>query len=458
MRRQFTDYLVAWKDSLNRKPLIIRGARQVGKSYIVKKFAQKHFTDIITLNFEEQEELRQVFQTYNTEQIILNLETLFGKKIIANHTLLFFDEVQACPNAIIALRYFYEKHPQLHIIAAGSLLDHALNNMKSSMPVGRVEFAYMYPMSFYEFLWALGENLSVEYLQNYTLKQEIPLAIHNKLLELIRVYYIVGGMPEAVKIYAKSKSILEVHKVHESLIRSLEYDFSKYGTSSQRDIMNRLLNYIPKTIGNKFKYVNFDNSIRSNTIRDALHLMKMSRLIHFIHSSKSSDIPLQYGVNEKVFKLVFLDIGLSNHILKLRLTDISNESIFNEGSLAEQFVGQELFTLPPCYLDHAIYYWTREKRNSEAELDYLLESGRTVIPIEVKAGKIGKLKSLQIYVSEKKIEKAIRFYANPPSAVISETSIKVDKKIQEVKYQLLSLPFYLIREAERLIQELKMKS
>jgi len=451
MKRFFTEYLESWKNRKHRKPLIVRGARQVGKTYTIEEFGTNYFTEIIKINFEETSELKNFFLTNNVEQIILNLEIYFGKKIALSETLLFLDEIQTCPEAIGTLRYFFEKTPELSIICAGSLLDHILNDLQYSMPVGRVEFAYMYPLSFYEFLYANNEESLVEFLKNYTLKQEIPQPFHDKLMKLVRLYFMIGGMPEAVKAYADTKSFIDVERIHESIIKSLEFDFSKYGTRSQQISMTKLLNYLPRVTGQKFKYVNFDNTIRSDAIRKSLDLLSMSRIIKLVHNTKATAIPLEHGALDKVFKTLFLDIGLSNHILKLRLTNLENINLFNEGSLAEQFIGQELLCLPPYFTENNIYYWMREKRNSEAEIDYLTQSGNQIIPIEIKAGKSGTLKSLQIFVTEKKLDKAIRFNSDTPSLVQVETSIKINKEMKIVNYRLISLPFYLAQEFSRFV-------
>jgi len=451
MKRFFTEHLRDWKNRTHRKPLIVRGARQVGKTYTIDEFGKNYYEDVVKVNFEENPELKQFFQTNDVEKIIQNLEIYFGKKIQITDTLLFLDEIQICPEAIVTLRYFYEKMPGLHIITAGSLLDHTLNELQYSMPVGRVEFAYMYPLCFYEFLMANDEELLIEFLKNYEISQDIPQPIHNKLIDLVRQYFLIGGMPEAVKVFTETKSVINTVNIHESIIKSLEFDFSKYGTRSQQNMMTRLLRYIPKITGQKFKYVNFDNTIRSDAIRKALDLLSKSRIIHLVHNTKASGVPLEHGVVEKVFKTLFLDIGLSNHILKLRLTDLEDINLSNEGSLAEQFIGQELLCSPPYFTENDIYYWTREQRNSSAEIDYVIQSGNMVIPIEVKAGKTGTLKSLQIYVIEKKLNKALRFNTDMPSTVQVDTSIKISKTIKQVNFQLISLPFYLVREFNRFL-------
>ncbi len=227
MKRNFEKYLNKWKNKSNRKPLIIRGARQVGKTYTVERFAIQNYEVFIKINFEEKPELKEFFQTNDITQIKQNLEIYFGQKIVPNKTLLFLDEIQVCPEAITTLRYFYEKSPEIHIIAAGSLLDHTLNNLRYSMPVGRVEFGYMYPLDFYEFLDAIGKSSLVEFLINYNLNEKIAPAIHNKLLEQVRLYYLVGGMPETVKVFTNENSFVDVENVHESIIKTLEYDFGR---------------------------------------------------------------------------------------------------------------------------------------------------------------------------------------------------------------------------------------
>ena len=453
MKRNFEEYLKKWKSKSARKPLIIRGARQVGKTYVVEQFGKQNYDVFIKVNFEEKPELKDFFQTNDVNQIKQNLEIYFEQKIVPNKTLLFLDEIQACPQAIITLRYFYEKNPELHVIAAGSLLDHTLNNLKYSMPVGRIELGYMYPLDFYEFLDALGKNSLVEFLKNYDLKENIPPAIHNKLLEQVRLYYLAGGMPEAVKVFINENSFAEVENVHESIIKTLEYDFGKYGTRKDQENLVKTLRYLPKSIGKKFKYRNVAEDERTENIKRAVNLLRMSRIVHFVYNTTASKVPLESGVKEKVFKPIFMDIGLANHILKLRLLNVKNLITENEGDLAEQFVGQQFLTMFPKFIDAQLYYWQREKRNAESEIDFVSENENRIIPIEVKAGKTGSLKSLHIYIAEKKLNQAVRFNIDFPSKAEISHTVKIGATTKDVKYQLLSLPLYLVREYGRLIGE-----
>ena len=450
MIRDFDNYLKQWKDRPNRKPLIIRGARQVGKTYAVESFASEHYEHFVKVNFEETPEVKEFFETNDVAKIIRNLEIFYGKKIDKQNTLLFLDEIQACPSAIKTLRYFYEKLPALSVIAAGSLLDHALNKINYSMPVGRVEFAYMHPMNFYEFLNAIDEKEVVEYLKRYELKDTVPEAIHNKILELLRLYYFVGGMPEAVKVFAKTDSLTDVEIVHESIVRSLEYDFGKYGNRTEQDLLIKLLRYLPRSVGKKFKYTKAIEGERTERIKRALNLLRLSRIVHLVYSSTSSKIPLDSGVNEKLFKAIFLDIGLANRIMHVRLLNIKQLITSNEGDLAEQFIGQQLLASVPHYIDGQLYYWQRERRNSEAEIDYVIEVNNEILPIEVKAGKTGRLKSLHLYMAEKGLDVAVRFNLDVPSVVDVKQRIITTSETKSAEYKLISLPLYLVQEVGRL--------
>ena len=451
MKRNFESYLINWKNRKNKKPLLIRGARQIGKTFTIEAFAENNYTNLIKLNFEEKPELKDFFKTNDVIDIKQNIESYFGVNITDGDSLLFLDEIQQCPEAIVSLRYFYEKLPNVHLIAAGSLLDHTLSAMKFSMPVGRIEFAYMYPMDFYEFIIALGEESLVEYLRRFSVGETISLPMNLKLLNLVRLYYFIGGMPEAVNEYAQTKDLVSVERIHESILKSLEYDFAKYGTKAQQEILITLLKYIPNGIGKKIKYVNIDSLLRSDFIKSALKLLEMSRIVHLIKNTKAAGIPLEQGAGKKMLKPLFLDIGLANHILKLRLIDIENLLITNEGSMAEQFIGQQLLSMGPEYLESDIYYWARETKNSAAELDFITEVDNQIIPIEVKAGKTGTLKSLHIYMAEKKLQRALRFNTDLPSLTSISTHLMIGGKVRDVNYDLISLPLYMVLESKRLV-------
>ncbi|MBL1215132.1 MAG: ATP-binding protein [Ignavibacteriae bacterium] len=452
MKRFFSDYLTERHSKKNKKPLIVNGARQVGKTYVIEEFARQNFDDYIKINFEETPELKEYFKTNDVIEIKQNLEVYFGKKIIPGKTLLFIDEIQACPEAIVTLRYFYEKLPGIDVITAGSLLDHTLNNLKYSMPVGRVEFAYLTPMNFYEFLSALSETAILDFLKNYKLEKEIPLPLHQKILKILRLYFFIGGMPQAVKAYLENNSLKDVEIVHESILKSLQYDFAKYGTRSQQEVLIGLLKYLPNSIGKKFKYTNAIPEMRVENTKRALELLKLSRIVNIVYSTDANGIPLESEINQKVFKPIFLDIGLANHLLKLRLQKIEDLITVNEGNLAEQFIGQQLLSLEPFYLEKQIYYWAREKRNSSAEIDFVTEYNGMIIPIEVKAGKTGTLKSLHIFMKEKKMKYALRFNTDIALTTQVNNEMKIGNNVTEIEYKLISLPLYLILEHQRIFE------
>ena len=436
-------FLQDWKQRSTRKPLIIRGSRQVGKTYLVEQFSAE-FDGFISINFEEKPEYCKLFSTNDVNNIVSNISLEFNRKIVPGKTLIFLDEIQMCPAAIPTLRYFYEQMPGLHIIAAGSLLDHVLNKLKLPMPVGRVEFLYMYPMNFHEFLLATGEEMLAEFLGSFKLGTEISEVVHDKLIQLLRKYFFVGGMPEAVKVYVESADLIEVERVHESILSSMEIDFSKYGTNGNFEVLRRVLRYLPVGIGKKLKYAEIDPALKSTVLKQIIEKLELSRIMHRVSATTTNKAPLLQGIKPNIFKPVFFDIGLATHLLKIRLTDLENIMTANEGELAEQFIGQQLLTREPHFIDGELFYWVRESRDSNAEIDYLLEVGNNAYPVEVKAGKTGTLKSLHVFVLEKKIQFAFRFNTDMPNITRVNTTVKMKTGNQDVEYQLISLPLYMV--------------
>ena len=443
MKRAIAKEFIDWKNRTNRKPLIVRGARQVGKTYSIEQFASSYFKNIIKINFEEQNELKAIFKTRKTDQILNELSILYATDIIQGETLIFLDEIQACPEAIVTLRYFFEKHPDLHIIAAGSLLDFALKEMKYSMPVGRIEFCYMYPLSFKEFIIALSEDRILNYIENYSIDSDFSPAIHNKILELLRLYLFIGGMPEAVKTYIDGKQLSQVERVHSSVLTTLQYDFAKYGNRNQQEYLVSVLKYSAQNIGKKVKYANIDRDVRSSFLKDSFHKLELARLLHSIRHTSASRIPLANHVNENIYKPLFMDIGLANHLCGIRLIELEKIFTSHEGAMAEQFIGQELLTMIPPYIDPKLYYWTREQKNANAEIDYVYQHNNSIYPIEVKAGKTGSLKSLHVYLFEKNLKTGIRFNLDLPSVGKFNTKVRTRNKDGEIEYILISLPLYM---------------
>lgn len=443
MFRNIENHLLEWKNRYNRKPLILRGARQVGKTFAVQKFAKEHYSHFLKINLEQQKNLHSLFDSLEPRQIVQELTALFQVPLMNEHSLLFIDEIQVAPKAIQALRYFYEELPELHVISAGSLLDHTLSDMQYSMPVGRVEFAYMYPMSFYEFLVAIGENGLLQAIQSYQLNDTLSSVIHNRILEILRLYYFIGGMPEAVKYYVENRELSGIEQIHSDLISSIQYDFAKYGTRKQQESLIDVLNYAARNIGRKVVYAHVNKNTTSQSIKDAFLKLEMSRIIHLVRQTKSTEVPLTQYQRNDVFKPVFYDIGLVNHLAGIRLVDIQNLITAHEGALAEQFVFQELISNNMIWKEFTPYYWLREAKNSNAEIDCIIQLQNKVFPVEIKAGKRGTLKSLHVYLAEKGKKTGIRFNADVPSIGLNLTAqVNLPDK-DGITYNLISLPIYL---------------
>lgn len=393
MERNITKNLLAWKEKPNRKPLIVRGARQTGKSFSISAFGNTSFEGTThLLNFERQPDLHLVFEkNYEISRIVSELEILTNKKINPGKDLLFFDEIQECPKAIVSLRYFYEELPELHIIAAGSLLEFAL--MDIPFPVGRVQLLNMYPMSFYEFLKASGNSIAADLINGEP--KELSESVHNMLVDEIRKYFFVGGMPECVKTYVDTKSLSEVSEIQSDLINTFRQDFNKYARKADSSCLNSVLFNVSQKVGEQIKYSELANGFSNPTIKKAFDLLENARLIKKVKAANPSGIPLGASAKDKKFKSVMLDIGL---MANLNGINISKEymksdllSVFR-GSMAEQFVGQEILAAT----NSDLYYWAREASGSSAETDYLIEKQGKVVPVEVKSGKSGSLKSLHL--------------------------------------------------------------
>ena len=430
--------LKAWKTSSLRYPILLRGARQVGKTYLVEQFAAEEFESLVTVNFEAQPEAIACFESLDPSEILIRLETALKKPIKPGKTLLFLDEIQACHRAIASMRYFKEKMPQLHLIGAGSLLEFALIQGKFSFPVGRVQFLHLKPLSFEEFAKARGKQLPN--IQQCSLKDPPSAETHREMLQLVREYFLIGGMPAAVAHFCTSHSMLECSRIHDILLGTYRADFSKYATEAKQKYLRLLFDGIPQTIGQQFKYSKIDAHIRSRELKNGLDLLQWAGLIQLIQASSASGIPLSAQLRRHQFKILFLDIGLVQRALEIDSQIIYHQDLtqINAGAMAEQFVGQELLAYSDPHRSDSLYYWQREKSGSDAEIDYVFTFEHKIYPIEVKAGKQGKLKSLQQFMAEKK---------SPLGICISERPLAFEQSIMYV-------PFYLICQLPRLLKEL----
>ncbi|RLC06121.1 MAG: AAA family ATPase [Deltaproteobacteria bacterium] len=453
MYRFALDDLKKWRSKPNRKPLIIRGARQVGKTHLVRLFAREMFSHLVEINFERDPGIASLFSTNDPKRISRLIELQFDIPVIPGDTLLFFDEIQAAPAILASLRYFYEDLPEQHIMAAGSLLEFVFEEPGFSMPVGRIEYMHLGPMQFEEFLMADGKDRLTDWLNDFSPGDDMPESVHRRLTGMLKTFLITGGMPEAVSVYLNSGSWQECESAKHALITTFQDDFNKYGSRVRHQRLQTLFRKIPLIVGQKFKYVNIDRNERAGDLAAALNLLCHARVCHRVCHSSCSGVPLGAMADEKKFKALFLDVGLMSSAAGLNLLDFEkaeNMMTVNAGAVCEQFVGQHLLYSLPSYRQPELCYWVREKRNSSAETDYVIAEGTSLIPIEVKAGKSGTLKSLHLFLREKHQSLGVRLNTGLPSVLDTETALPDGLNIP---YRLLSLPLCMIGQVRRLIRE-----
>jgi predicted AAA+ superfamily ATPase len=454
MHRRQLVFLEHWFQSSHRKPLIIRGARQVGKSTLVRLFAEQRGLKLAEVNLERRASLDAIFASNDPQQIINQLEALPDMPTIDKDSMLFLDEIQSAPKAIPALRYFYEHMAELPVVSASSLLEFILSEHRFSMPVGRIQYLHLDPLTFTEFLEALGERKLKREIDSYEHGKELGPLIHQRLLELLRIYYFVGGMPEAVAVYAQQRKFSAVSAVHSSIIETYRDDFQKYGAARNLARMQDVLNFAARNVGRKIKYSNVSSNEQSATIKRDIQLLAMARVISRVVHSNASGLPLQGDVDEKAYKLLFLDVGLMNAMCGLNWNTISGMNdtrLINEGAIAEQFVGQHLLELLAGNVNRDLTYWLREARTANAEIDYVVSFHGRILPVEVKAGSRGSLRSLHQFAGEKSAPLAVRFDCNLPAMQTVDTTYRNASVATPVRYRLLSLPLYLVERLPDLV-------
>lgn len=429
MKRFIETHLLAWKNEATRQPLLIRGARQIGKSFVIEKLGKEQFESMVTVDFDLYPEFAKVFSgSLEPRDICANLSVLTRKEIVPGKTLLFLDEIQQCPRAILALRYFHEKLPEQHVIGAGSLLEFALAAEDMRMPVGRIRYLYMYPLTFAEFLEASGHGLALRALETAAAGQPYPDAIHEHLLVLLKTYLVLGGMPAVLREYHSSGNMAACARIQASLAQTYRDDFGKYATRARLPELQKVFAALPKMVGQKFKYSSVDDSVPSRTLKEALDLLEKAGVVRRVKRTSGAGLPLEAGADDRNFKAVFLDVGLMQSLCGLAGEMLAADDILSvhSGAVAEQFVGQELRAHEDPNIPQGLFYWAREARTSNAEVDYLIQSGSRILPLEVKAGKSGTLKSLHLFLAE---------YGAP-------LGIRVSQHNQSLEGALLSIPLY----------------
>jgi Predicted ATPase (AAA+ superfamily) len=391
---------------------MLRGARQVGKTSAIRNLG-KRFTHFVEINFENKDHAaaKTVFLRHSEPQIICSeLSLLFGKPIIAGETLLFLDEVQSCTEAIAALRYFYEYMPELHILAAGSLLEFALEEIPS-FGVGRIDTMYMYPFSFGEFLCAAGYEIWAKLIDDVTPEKPVSDAVHGKIIEQLKNFLIIGGMPEVVAEFVETHDFLRCQKILNSLLVSFRNDFAKYKKRIPATRINEVFSSVAQQAEGKFVYEHVSQTLNNEQVKKSLELLLMAGLCYQVTHTSADGIPLGAKINPKYRRIIPFDTGIYQRILNLDISGILLSDDFdtiNKGAVAEIFVGCELKKHTSDYSDNELYSWVREKKNATAQVDFVIQSGENIIPVEVKSGKQGKMQSMWLFLEEKKSNYGIR--------------------------------------------------
>ncbi len=446
-KRTIETYFLQWKNRQKRKPLVIRGARQVGKTSAVNLFAQENFNAYIYINLELEDNLTLFSRMNPVHELLQAIQLKFNKKIIPGETLIFIDEVQNSSIAMNQLRYFYEERPGLHVVAAGSLLEVKMKTEGFSFPVGRVEYCYMRPVTFEEFLSAMGETEMLEYINSLGPGSSISPEIHTTLMKKYHEYILVGGMPEAVARYAETKSLIDVDPVYESILTGFKDDVLKYASLARAKYIQYIVEHASKYIGLPVKYENFGGSgFRSREMSEAFDVLEKAMIISRVYASASKQLPIVNNL-KKAPKLLFLDTGLVNYqvVLRTEIINIPDINAVYHGQIGEQIVGQSLLSLS-TRKNINLSYWYREQKGSISEIDYLVSFNNKLIPVEVKSGKSGTLRSLHNFIDESKSKFAIRIY----SGIMGIEKIRTPNKKQ---FTLFSIPFYLLNRIEQLLED-----
>ncbi|MBR0038172.1 MAG: ATP-binding protein [Bacteroidales bacterium] len=409
-RRHIDDQLLKWKDAPRRNPLLIRGARQVGKSTAVRELG-KHFRYFVEINLEKQPDLIQLFTAnIDVKKTCEKLSGTLSVPIVPHETLLFIDEIQVSPEAIMSLRYFKEDYPELHVIAAGSLLEFTLEELPS-FGVGRIRSLYVYPFSFDEFLLAQGLDLTVEYKKKADGENPLPDKAHKDLIDQLRTFYLVGGMPAAVTEWIETHSFIEVSHVHTDILQTYEDDFNKYKKRVSPVLLRQVLRSVALQAGNKFVYAEAVKDVHSSVVREALHLLTLAGLITPVIHTDGTGVPLGAEENVNYVKYLFFDLGVMQTMLGVPVSNIllaSDVDFVNKGGTSEMFAGLEMKKYRDCLLKPEMHYWQNAAKGSNAEVDYLCSSEGCVLPVEVKAGTQGSMQSLWIFMRMRKLHRAVR--------------------------------------------------
>jgi hypothetical protein len=449
--RKIEDRLLDWKRQPDHKPLVLRGARQTGKTTLVRKFAA-NFEIFVELNLEK-DRVRRIFsEVKDIKDVVQSIEGMTNQRIIPDRTLLFIDEIQNSVPAIRLLRFFHEEMPGLHVISAGSLLEVRMKTEGWSFPVGRVEFLYLYPASFDEFLRARDESVLLEKLLEMRAGQETPSPLHDRLNELILDYMIVGGMPEAVAQYVASGSFAAARNCHEAISSSFKEDFGKYSGGAEAERLKSIWDRVPFEVGSRINYARLAGEEGgSREVSKAFDILHEAMLVERISPTTRTSPPLALKPKSAP-KTQFLDIGLCSHALSLTRDQLRDKIVSSgfSGGLSEALAGQELIA-GNFHRRGPLFFWVRDEKSARAELDFLIQVGDRIMPVEVKSGSHGSLKSLHQFLYRSGTDFGIRIYGGPLMIENHSVSLPDGKRLN---YRLLSVPFYLVFRLTDLVSAL----
>lgn len=415
--RLIDSYLAEWAARSTHKPVMLRGARQVGKSTAVRHLGES-FENFIEINFEKQPSFGSLFQgDLDVKRIVSQLAAMFGQNIVPGKTLLFLDEIQACPKAIMSLRFFKEDLPELHVISAGSLLEFALEELPT-FSVGRIHSMFLYPMTFDEFLMANGEQLLIKARNQASTTNPLPQPLYEKLVGLFRTFILVGGMPEAVNKWIETRDYLACQEVQDDLVVTYEDDFPKYKKRVDPELLRQTMRSAAVQATKKFVYASVGEGHTAKSVKAALDLLTRAGILIPVKRTSANGIPLGSEVHNTGQKMLLFDTGLMLRLLNMTTGDISEltrqiligdiAELVNKGPMAKMIAGLELLHYRTPNIRHELYYWARQVKNSQAEVDYISLHNQEILPIEVKAGTQGGMKSLWIFMREKQLHHAIR--------------------------------------------------
>lgn len=431
-KRKILEKLEEWKNADRHKPLILRGARQVGKTTLVNGFGS-HFENYLYFNMERNENVKLFEMDINIDDLVSMLFASLGKKKKDGKTLIFIDEIQNSPKTIALLRYFYEQRPDLYVVAAGSLLENLID-VKVSFPVGRVQYLALRPCSFYEFLGAIVKN---ELLAILSQKPELTVAFHEQLMHQFNQYAIIGGMPEAIQQYAETKDVVAIEDVYETLVQAYKDDAEKYVVGNKlTDTVRFILSYGWAFAGETITLGNFANSgYKSREVGDAFRLLEKAMLLELVYPVSSTQMPV-IPETRRMPKLIWFDTGLVNYQAGIRSEIIGSTDMVDawRGHIAEQITAQELFALEDRVGQHRAFW---AKPNNGAEVDFIISHNSKLYPIEVKSGVNSHLRSLQVFMDNSNVDVAIRIWSKP-------YSVDEIKTVNGKAFKLINLPFYLI--------------